>query len=177
MDMNALIEPKVARARLRLFTLYADFPAGMRAKRLARQIAALAGENWEVSAEMWKLDSISPIGAIRDMIAQEAGESDVLAIAISNVDQPEPAITGWLNSLVNWKANRAVPGLLVGLLGDEDRKVAGHNWMVEQLGAFAKRSQMDLAWQAAGKDSSSDSDWLARGVGLLLERKKFCPAG
>src|SRR5262249_27444992 len=102
MDSNTLAVPRTAaRRRLRMFTLYADFPAGIRARRLGNQVAGLVGSDWETSAEMWKLDSVAPVGPIRDMIAQEAGESDVLMIAISSLDAPDTSVIRWLNSLVN----------------------------------------------------------------------------
>jgi hypothetical protein len=173
MNTNALIEPvSSAKGRLRLFTLYADYPAGIRARRLAAQVRRLATQ-WDVAAEMWKLDSVAPVGPIREMIAQEAGESDVLLIAVSSVAGPDPALVEWLGSLVNWKANRLVPGLLVGLLGDEERDVEAENVMADQLAAFAQKTQMNFAWQTAGRDAFLDSDWLAADLEKLLERKKI----
>jgi hypothetical protein len=161
-----------AKAKLRLFSLYADYPAGIRARRVAGQIKALAGHNWEISAEMWKLDSVAPIGPIREMIAQEAGESEVLLIAVSAADQHETALAEWLNSLLDWKVNQTIPGLLVGLLGDEDHKMEETNCTVELLAAFAQRTQMNLVWQAMGSDSM-DSRWLAGCVERLLERGRI----
>lgn len=177
MNTNILIEPAAAvDAKLRLFTLYADFPAGVRAKRLVSRIASRSGRKWAVTAEMWKLDSVTPIAAIRDLIAQEAGESDVLLIAISAVDQPEPAVIHWLNSLVNWKLNRPVPGLLVGLPGDEDRRADETNWLVDQLAAFARRTRMEFVWRAAGRDAAEDLDWLTAGLERLVDRRRACLA-
>jgi hypothetical protein len=120
---------------------------------------------------MWKLDSVAPVGPIRDMIAQEAGESDVLMIAISSLDQPDTSVIRWLHSLVNWKSNRLVPGLLVGLLGDEEHRVTDGNWAVNELAIFARRTQMDLAWCAVGRDAALDSDWLRAGLERLLAAK------
>ncbi len=173
MNTNTLIEPgPAAKAKLRWFTLYADFPAGVRAKRLVNRMASQSGTPWEVAAEMWKLDSVTPIAAIRDLIAQEAGDSDVLLIAISAVDQPEPAVIHWLNSLLNWKLNRPVPGLLVGLPGDEDHPADETNWLVDHLALFARRTHMDFVWRAAGRDAAEDLDWVVEGVERLLERRK-----
>src|SRR5262245_45732369 len=132
MHANTLMEPvQTQRAKLRVFTLYGDFPAGIRAKRLIHRMISLAGKDWELSAEMWKLDSVAPIGPIRDMIAEEAGESDVLLIAVSSVEQPDPAVIRWLHTLVHWKANRTIPGLLVGFPGDEEHRVDETGWFVD----------------------------------------------
>ena len=175
MHTNTFIEPPaLTRAKLRLFTLYADFAAGIRARRLVNQTAKIIGSDWEFAAEMWKLDSVAPVGPIREMIAQEAGESDVLLIAISSPDQPDSDVAQWLHSLVNWKANRLIPGLLVGLLGDEEHKVTADTWVVGELAAFASRTQMDLAWRAVGRDFSDEAAWLTGGVEKLLIRKKAC---
>lgn len=173
MNTNVLIEPvSSARGRLRFFTLYADYPAGIRARRLAAQVKGLAAREWDVVAEMWKLDSVAPVGPIREMIAQEAGESDVLLIATSSIAGPDPELAAWLNSLVNWKANRLVPGLLLALLGDEDRNADGEKAMADQLAAFAQKTQMSFAWQA-GREALLDSDWLAADLEKLLERKRI----
>jgi hypothetical protein len=175
MNTNVLIEPvSSAKGRLRFFTLYADYPAGIRARRLATQVKHLAAKDWDVVAEMWKLDSVAPVGPIREMIAQEAGESDILLIAVSSVAGPHPELTAWLSSLVNWKANRLVPGLLLGLFGEEDRDAESENAMAEQLAAFARKTQMSFAWQAAGNETFHNSEWLAAELERLLEKKRAC---
>jgi hypothetical protein len=172
MQTTTLIVPGTgAKTKLRLFTLYADYPAGIRARRLAGRIADLAGHHCEILTEMWKLDSVVPLGPIREMIAQEAGESDVLVIAISAADQPDPALNQWLNSLLNLKAKRKVPGLLIGLLGDADQRVDGTNRLVEQLGTFAQRAQMSLVRQPGGSPSM-DIRWLMGVMERLLDRNR-----
>jgi hypothetical protein len=175
MNSNMLIEQRsTAKTRLRWFTLYADYPAAIRAKRLAENVSRAIGREWQLSAEMWKLDAIAPVGSIRNLIAQEAAEADVLLIAVSSLDQPDPAVIEWLHSLVDWKANRVIPGLLVGLLGDEDHKVSDQNWLVEELMQFAGRTQMRLAWHVCGQELVEDSHWLNADVEHLLVRKKTC---
>jgi len=177
MHSNTMLEPEmVANRKLRLFTLYADFPAGVRAKRLSGQITRLAGKDWEPSVEMWKLDAVSPIGHIKDMIAQEAGEADVLLIASSASAQPDPATIRWLNSLAGWKAKRPVSGLLIGLLGDEERAAGATDWMVTELALFARRTQMDFVWHRAEHGALDHGDWLAAGVENLLARKRSASA-
>ncbi len=173
MHTNTITEPRVAaKPKLRWFTLYADFPAGIRARHLLNRATPLIGGEWEISAEMWKLDSVAPAGPIHQMIAQEAGESDVLLIAVSSVDQPDSDVTRWLESLVNWKANRIVPGLLAGFLGDADHEVDEENWMVNCLAAFAQRTQMEFAWSGGGRDSVIEATWLKPGLETLLTRKR-----
>jgi hypothetical protein len=172
MQTNTLIAPEPsAKTKLRLFTLYADFSAGVRAKRMMSRLASLA-RDWNVSAEMWKLDSIAPVGPIRDMIAQEAGESDVLVIAVSAVNPPDPAVSGWLQTLLPWKTNRPAPGLLLGLLGDEEHKVGEANWLVTELTTFASHTHMDLAWHWVGFDRVEDADWPDVALTKLLDRKR-----
>jgi hypothetical protein len=173
MHTNTLIAPEpAAKTKLRLFTLYGDFSAGVRAKRMMSRMTSLAGRDWNVSTEMWKLDSIAPVGFIRDMIAQEAGESDVLVIAASAVSQPEPAVTRWLQTLAPWKANRPGPGLLLGLLGDEEHKVGEANWLVLELAGFAQQARMDVAWHSVGYDRVEDADWPDAALLKLLDRKR-----
>src|SRR5262245_51972231 len=149
MNTNTLIEPAKA-APLRLFTLYADFAAGVRAKRLTARITRAVAPQCQSIVNMWTLNSVGPIGVIGEMIAQEAGEADILLIASSAADRPEPTITGWLESLVNWKLNRVVPGLLIGLLGDGETPVADQSWLRLELTRFAGKTQMSVGWQFAG---------------------------
>jgi hypothetical protein len=175
MSTDTLIEPR-ATATLRLFTLYVDFPAGFRARHLTKQIAASAGNDWRVRVEMWKLDAIGPVGPIRDMIAQEAGEADVLLVATSSLDQLDPAVVRWLESLVHWRANRAIPGLLIGLLAGDDGIVQEVNRSVRPLAAFARRTGMDFVWHTPTADTPVDSGWLADGVRRLLDAKKVAAA-
>lgn len=173
MSQNTLVEPAPeTKSKLRIFTLYADFPAGIRAKHLARQIAPLAGEDFPITTEMWKLDSVTPIGPIRNMIAQEAGESDILLISTSSVDQPDPKFVQWLSSLVNWKANRLVSGLLIGLLGDREHWVSEKNAMVDQLAGFAQQTKMDFVWRSPANDSGDGAHWITHDLARLLDRKK-----
>lgn len=175
MNSNTLLEPRAAtKARLRWFTLYADYPAAIRAKYLTAGVGRSIGPEWHFSPEMWKLDSIPPVGSIRDLIAQEAAEADVLLMAVSAPDQPDPAVIQWLQSLVGWKAARNHPGLLLGLLGDEDHAVTEKNWLVEQLALLAGRTNMNLAWHAYGQEFVEDSSWLEAELEHLLARKKAC---
>jgi hypothetical protein len=67
-----------------------------------------------------------------------------------------------------------IPGLLVGLLGDEDHKVSDQNWLVEELMQFAGRTQMRLVWHFCGQELVEDSHWLNADVEHLLVRKKTC---
>jgi hypothetical protein len=175
MNSNTLIEPRsVTKARLRWFTVYADYPAAIRAKHLAAGVSRSISHEWQLSAEMWKLDCIAPVGSIRELIMQEAADADVLLLAISALESPDSAVIQWLQSLVEWKANRAFPGLLVGLFGDEDHKVAEKNWMVEQLSLFAGRTQMSFAWHASGQEFVEDSSWLDVELENFLARKRAC---
>lgn len=120
---------------------------------------------------MWKLDSIAPVGPIRRMIAQEAGESDVLMIAATVADDPDPAISGWLDTLVNWKLNRSFPGLLVGLMGNEERSLEPSHWLVGQLAQFAKRTGMDFVWHRMDRELSEDCGWLQSSMDRLMKQK------
>ena len=175
MSLDTLMAPKTT-ATLRLFTLYADFPAGFRARHLTKRIAASAGHDWNVRTEMWKLVAVNPTGPIRDMIAQEAGESDVLLIASSTPGQADPEILQWLDSLAGGRVNRVGPGLLIGLLGGDDGIAKDANLAVAPLTAFARRTGMDFVWQTPTADTPVDSGWLADSVRRLLEAKKVAAA-
>ncbi len=173
MNTNTLIAPvSTARQKFRIFTLYADFSAGVRAKRLAEKITLAIGPRFPSVANMWTLNSVGPIGDIGEMIAQEAGESDVLLVASSSAQRPEPGISAWLTSLVNWKANRLAPGLLIGLLGDGETELAEESWLFQELAGFARKTRMDLAWQWVGPNASPDFGSLTPHIEKLLATRE-----
>jgi hypothetical protein len=173
MESNTIVQTEAQpKSTLRLFTLYVDFAAGVRAKRAINEIKELAGAEFRVTSEMWKLDSVSPAGPIRRMIAQEAGESDVLIVAASCPSEPDLAFIEWLEFLVNWKANRMFPGLLAGLLGDEEHVVNPMNWMVNELAAFARQTRMHWQWHPGAREAWEGFYWLAGGLREVLDAKR-----
>ena len=173
MNSNLSVGPAAtAEGRLRLLTLYADFPAAVRLKWLTGQVARMAGRGWEPRVGMWRLDSVTPNSPINDMIAQEAGEADLFVIAMSSLDQREPALTQRLESVAAWKTNRPVPGLLVGLLGDEEHQAGELDWTLSQLRDFARRARMVFIWRWMDHEAMKDASWLVDIVEALLAAKK-----
>ena len=170
MNSNTLLEPTPTRTKLRCFTLYADFHAGVRAKRLMHRLSKLAGDYAVAQTEMWKLDSVVPMGFIREMVAQEAGQSDVLIVAVSAATEPNPAVGRWLDLVVPWREGRPVPGLLVGLLGDEDHAVHEQSGLPLQLQKFAERTGMDFVWHIPRGATAYDFEWLETPAANLFER-------
>jgi hypothetical protein len=164
--------PTVGEARLRLFTLYADFPAGIRARHLAGQLGKLSGTECALASEMWKLDSVFPVGPIREMIIEAAAESDLLVIAASHMEVPDEELNAWLNSLVIGKTNRLFPGLLVGLLGDDEHEIVEAHWLVQRLQSFAGEARMNFIWQSADRDSLRNTRWLGDSFEKLLDWKR-----
>src|SRR5271154_6371543 len=123
MQTNTIIERETAvNGSLRLFSIYADFQASMRAKWATSTIIKLAGTQWRSSTEMWTLNFVRANGSGGEKILGGAGEADVLVIAMSSLHQREPDLMQWLDTLAAWKNSRPVPGLFIGLLGDEDNK-------------------------------------------------------
>jgi hypothetical protein len=119
--------------RLRLFSLYVDFAAAVRARWATSQISRLAGEQWKASTQMWNLDSLSTSEPIRKMITQDAAEADVLVVAMSSLDRRELELVRWLDSLAAGRADRPVAGLFIGLLGDENGRAGELDWTVKQF--------------------------------------------
>jgi hypothetical protein len=173
MRPDTLMEPaSVLCDKLRLLSLYADYPAGTRAKWLTGQISRRAAPRWKLSAGMWKLDLAASVGRMNEMILQEAVESDLLVISVSSLDQREPLLDQWLHSLVALKANRPVAGLLIGLLGDDEHEAGELEWTVHQLAVFARRTEMDFIWQWMGRDAMYETSWLTVILEQLLTRKE-----
>ena len=159
MHSETLIEREVlADRRLRLFSLYVDFAAAVRARWATGQIARLAGGHWKSTTEMWNLDSVAASNPIRKMIAQDAADADVLVVAMSSLDRRTPELIQWLDSLTVCKANRPVSGLFIGLLGDEEQPAGELDWTVKQFLRCAQGMDRDFIWRWMEKDAMADSD-------------------
>jgi hypothetical protein len=172
MQTDTLIEPEIlAGRRLRVFSLYVDFAAAVRARWATRQIAKLAGEHWKSSSEMWSLDSVTASEPIRKMIARDAADADVLVIAMSSLERRELELVEWLDSLTEGKTSRRVSGLFIGLLGDETQPAGELDWTVKQFLGYAQRTDRDFIWHWMEDGTMNHNGWLAVSVEALLARK------
>jgi len=177
MSIDALARAETAvNGKLRLFSLYVDFAASTHAKWAVSAITKLAGPGWEFSAEMWNLDSLNASEPIRKMIASDAARADVLVVAASSLDQREPKLIVWLDSLA-LDPNRSVPGLLVGLFGDEENRSRELGWMAEQFIYCARQMGRGLVLHWMESDSTNDSGWLAEEMAEFLTRKRALGSG
>jgi len=149
----------VMSGELRLFTLYEDFDAGFRAKRFADLIDMRVGDQRKIARAMWRMGSAKPIGRIHQMMARDAAESDILLVASSAVDQTQHTVIRWLYSLLGWRSNLMLPGLIIGLLGGEDRPAHASDWLVSQLRAFATRNHLEFTW-CSRSESITDGPWI-----------------
>jgi hypothetical protein len=174
MHLNTVLDSeKVANRTLNLFSLYVDFPAGLRAKWAAGLVTRRAAKYWEVAGQVWKLDSVITAGSLRNLIGGEAAQADVLVVAFSSLDEPEQAVIDWLESLAPARqTDPAAGGLLVGLLGDDENWVGSKDAMVKRLAQIARGRNMDFAWHWMGRDAKEDPEWLADRVEQLLDRKQ-----
>jgi hypothetical protein len=121
---------------------------------------------------MWNLGSLTASESVRKMIAGDAAEADVLIIAAGSLDQRETKLIEWLDSLAVWKTNRPVPGLLIGLFGDEENRSRKLEWTLQQFVCCARQMGRELVVQWMERDSMDDSGWLTERVETLLARKQ-----
>ncbi|HTY89321.1 MAG TPA: hypothetical protein VMB80_17870 [Candidatus Acidoferrum sp.] len=160
---------------LRLFSLYLDFNASVRARWGTSQIARLAGEHWTATTEMWNLDSLAAGEPIRKLITQEAADADVLIVAMSSIDRRELELVQWLDSVAAFKKSRPVSGLFVGLLGDENSRPGELDWTIKQFLGCARRLDRDFIWRWMDHEAMDSNDWLGESVATLLTRKQSAP--
>jgi len=161
----AIDSPSVKGANMRLFTLYEDFDAGFRAKLLADRILDRVGSSRQISRAMWRIGSTKPIGRIHQMMARDAAESDVLLVACSAVDQTQQTVIRWLYSLLGWRSNPMLPGLLIGLFGDREHGASASDWLLSHLTAFAARNHLEFIWHSESA-GVTDPHWIEQ----VLER-------
>jgi len=174
MPMQPLIskmEATPANGKLHLFSLCADFPSCVRARWAASAIIKMAGQRWRSSSEMWKIDSLAVSPAINNMITNDAANADVIIIAVSSLERRELELIQWLDSLAAREPKRSFPGLLIGLLGDDENKSRELDWTVKQLIRCARQADRDFIWRWMEKSALDDSAWLAENVVNLLARK------
>jgi hypothetical protein len=164
-------EVSAANGRLQLLSLYGDLPASVRARRTAGAIARLAGPHWQITSEMWKLDSLQVSRPICDMITRDSANADVIIVAAGSLPQSEPALVPWLNSLEAGRNNHPFAGLLIGLLGDDEIHAADLDGVVKLLMRFAQAADRDFIWHRMEKGTLDDAGWMADGVQALLSRK------
>jgi hypothetical protein len=174
MPMQPVISPAEVvptNGKLHLFSLYADFPASVRARWAASAIIKMAGRQWKSSSEMWKLDSLTSSQPIRDMITSDAANADVIVIGVSSLERRAVELVQWLDSVAAREPKRSVPGLLIGLIGDEENKSRELDWTVKKLIRCAQQADRDFIWHWMEKGATGDSSWLADNVKELLARK------
>jgi hypothetical protein len=174
MHTDSFNEPKTeVNGSLRLFSIYADFSASVRAKWATGSITKLAGRHWQCSTEMWTLNSLGVNGSVGKLIREGAADADVLVIAMSSLEQRETGLMQWLDALSAVKNSRTVSGLLIGLLGDEESKAVELKWSVQQFIHCAQQTNRDFIWHWMGRNAMDDGDWLTDGVETMLSRKQF----
>jgi hypothetical protein len=170
-EMSVMQAP-ATNGKLRLFSLYVDFPASVSARWAACAIARLAGPDWQTPTEMWKIDSLKASESIRQMMTGDAAKADVIIIAVSSLEPPpDPALIKWLDLLAALPAAQPAPCLLIGLLGDNDTKTGELDRTVKPLIRCAQQAGRDFIWHWMGETAMSDSDWLAENIKDLLARK------
>lgn len=163
------VEP--ASGELHLFSLYVDFAASARARKVAVKISKLAGPGRQTSSEMWKLDSLLAGGSLQQLAVNDAAIADVIIVAVSSLGQREPSLISWLNNLACWQTNRPTRGLLIGLLGDDENQTTELDWTVKSLMQCAQKLGRDFMWHWAGEDSLTNLDWLREEMENLLVNK------
>jgi hypothetical protein len=173
MNTETLVESETGMdGRLRLFSLYVDFAAAVRARWATGQISQLAGEQWKASTQMWNLDSLATSEPIRKMITQDAADADVLVVAMSSLDRRELELVQWLDSLAARRADRPGSGLFIGLLGDESNLSGELDWTVKQFLRSARQMDRDFIWHWMEPGVMDGNEWLSSSVEALLARKQ-----
>ena len=173
MNAETLIEPELTmNGKLRLFSLYVDFAAAVRARWVTSQISRLAGDQWKASTQLWNLDSLTASGPIRKMITQDAADADVLIVAMSSLDRRELELAQWLESLPARKVSHPGSGLFIGLLGDENGQAGELDWTVKQFLRCAQQMDRDFIWHWMEPGVMDNNDWLAGSVETLMNRKQ-----
>ena len=163
--------------KLRLFALAVDFPASVRARWVMGTISELAGSPWRTLSEIWKIDSLKKSENIRQIMADNAANADVIVIAVSSLTQLDPVLIQWLDALAALKTLHPASGLLIGLLGNETTKTAELDKAVKPLMHYTRQMGRDFIWHSMIECALNDTDWLTENIESLLARKVQVPVG
>ena len=162
----------VTDGRLRLFAMYLDYPASIRARWANSTMSQIAGDNWIISTEMWRIDSLETNPAIAKMVTEEATKADVIVVVASSLDYRHHQLTRWLESLGKLNTLRQTTGLLIGLFGDEQNQKSELGWTVYQLLNCASTMNCDFIWHWMDADAMKDYGWLTENLQPFLTRKR-----
>jgi hypothetical protein len=176
MSAVCIEQSEAARSPFRVFAMCLDSAAVERARWLTRQLARKEAGRREVLPQVWRLDSAIAASSLQELIAQDAAEADVLVIAISSLNQREPALVDWFNSLTPWKQTCRRGRLLVGLFGDEDHPAGELAWLISELGGFARQTGMQFLWQWMAEGAMQDTEWLETGIEELIHANSSSPS-
>jgi len=165
-----LFKEMVTGGKVHVFSVYTDFGAYRRIKWTINAIARLAGQRWQCSSEMWKLDSLLANAPMKRMLAHDGANADVLIAVIGSLEHPRPELIEWLNSLPPREPHQ--PGLMIGLLGDEENEVDELDWTAKELIHCARRMNRKFIWHWIGHHTMDGTDWLAEGVEMLVAQKQ-----
>jgi hypothetical protein len=169
-ELNLVTETTVG-GKLRVFSLHLDFPASIRARWATSTILKLAGEQWVSSTEMWKMESLLSANSIRKMITDEAAKADIIIVAMSFLDRREQELIQWLESLACSTAQQPLPGLLIGLFGDENQQARELDWTVKHFMACAQNTNRDFIWHWMEETASGEPEWIVNHLETFLTRK------
>jgi len=172
LDVNSHAHRGAAvRGRLRVFSLYLDFPGSLRARWANCTLSQLAGENWITSTEMWRLDSIASSPAILKLSTGEAARADVLLVVVNSLNYREHELIEWLAALARHATDRRNPGLLLALFGDDEKQNSELQWTVQQCQDWAGPMNRDFLWNKMDAGPTLDQSWLKQHLELFLDRK------
>jgi len=157
--------------RLSVFVFYTDFPAGVHAKLVADGMVRLAGAGAEPVLDIWKLDSIPPVGPLKQVILREARQADVWILACSSPCDRDAQIMQWLNYLGTREAGGKMPALLVGLFDAPPACAVNFKWFLDLLALFAERAGQHFVWQQMHRRMPKEVGWLEAPLGGLLGRR------
>ena len=165
---NIFAGKATANGNLQLLSLYDDLPASVRARWATGVITKLTSPHMKTNPTMWKIGSLASSQPIKDMISIDAANADVIIIAISSFEHRTVELFQWLDSLPARETKRTFPGLLIGLLGDDEEQSPELDWTVEQLMRCAQQGDRHFIWHWMAEGAMNNSDWLTESAGKHL---------
>jgi hypothetical protein len=157
--------------RLRVFSLFLDFPGSIHSRWINSTISQLAGEQWITSTESWNLGSLTMNTSIRNIFTGEAAKADILTVTISSLGYRQHELFDWLGNLATFKNSREGNGMMFGYFGDDEHHQREMDWTVNQFQQSAVSLKREFAWQRMAANGGPDLLWLKSNLNGFLTRK------
>ena len=148
----------MAGVALKIVLVYSDQSSASLGAEVTSALRQKLGNDFHVAQSNWKTEMLKHAG-LRLIAAEEARDSDIVILAVSESGPLDPNLKGWFKL---WEQReRETPGALVALLNQSEERTETES-LKRQLEQFAKRAHMEFFCHRSAATVPSDPVFFAR---------------